>query len=220
MVAAVVDFVVTEHRPAITRALERHYEVIRGRIEGLAGVPVRSQHYCDVDDFAAAALILSGSFAPWARHDAGALDRLGESVRRFGGPVLGICAGMQLQTTFAGGTIELRERPAVGFAPVEILEEGGLLGGLGPLAMTYEHHSWDVVTLPADFVVLARSDDCAVEAVRARDRPWWGTQFHPEEFSLKHPDGARVLRNFFALAGVGPPPVRGRSRRSPTSPAR
>jgi GMP synthase (glutamine-hydrolysing) len=204
MAAAVIDLVVTEHRPAITRALERHYEVIRERIEGLAGVPVRSRHYCDVDNFAATAVILSGSFAPWAQHDPGALDRLGESVQRFGGAVLGICAGMQLQTTFAGGTIRPRERPAVGFAPVEILDQGDLLGGLGPTAVTYEHHSWDVVTLPEDFLVLARSEDCAVEAVRARDRPWWGTQFHPEEFSVEHPDGARVLRNFFALAGIAP----------------
>ncbi len=202
MAAAVVDFVVTEHRPAITRALARDYEVMRRRIERLAGVPVRSRHYCDAEDFDAAAVVLSGSFAPWAEHDAVALDRLGESVRRFGGPVLGICGGMQLQAVFAGGAIEPRERPAVGFASVEVLDDEGLLGGLAPTAVTYEHHSWDVVTLPEDFVVLARSEDCAVEAVRARDRPWWGTQFHPEQFSVKHPDGARVLRNFFALAGV------------------
>jgi GMP synthase-like glutamine amidotransferase len=208
MAAAVIDFVVTEYRPAITRALERHYEVIRRRIERLAGAPVRSQHYLDAENFAAAAVILSGSFAPWTQHEAGALDRLGESVSRFGGPVLGICAGMQLQTMFAGGAIGPRELPAVGFAPVEVLDEGDLLGGVGPTAVTYEHHSWDVIALPEDFVVLARGADCAVEAVRARDRPWWGTQFHPEQFSSQHPDGARVLRNFFALAGVGPDPAR------------
>ncbi|MGI9185177.1 MAG: glutamine amidotransferase-related protein [Solirubrobacteraceae bacterium] len=207
MAAAGVEFVVTEHRPAITRTLKRHYEVIRERIEALAGVPVRSRHYCDAEDFDAAAVVLSGSFAPWAEHDAVALDRLGESVRRFGGPVLGICGGMQLQAMFAGGAIGPRERPAVGFAPVEILDDGDLLGGLGLTAVTYEHHSWDVVTLPENFVVLARSEDCAVEAVRARDRPWWGTQFHPEQFSVEHPDGARVLRNFFALAGIAPDPA-------------
>ncbi|MGB9185940.1 MAG: gamma-glutamyl-gamma-aminobutyrate hydrolase family protein [Solirubrobacteraceae bacterium] len=208
MAAVVVDFVVTEPRQAITRLLERHYEVIRRRLERLAGVPVRSRHYSEAEQFAAAAVILSGSFAPWEQHEAGALNRLGESVSRFGGPVLGICAGMQLQTMFAGGAIGPRERPAVGFAPLEVLDEADLLVGLGPTAVTYEHHSWDVVTLPEDFVVLARSEDCAVEALRARHRPWWGTQFHPEQFSSQHPDGARVLRNFFALAGVGPDPAR------------
>lgn len=202
MAAAVVDFVITEHPPAMTRALERHYEVIRKRLERIAGVPVRSQHYCDGGDLHAAAVILSGSFAPWAQHDPLALARLGESVERFDGPVLGICAGMQLQTIFAGGAIGPRERPAVGYGKISVLEGEDILGGLGLTAVAYEHHSWDVVKLPDGFEVLARSEDCAVEAVRVRERRWWGTQFHPERFTAQHPDGARVLRNFLALAGV------------------
>ena len=63
MSTAAVDFVITEHPPALTRGLERDYEVIRRRIEGLAGVRVRSRHYCDSGDFRATAVILSGSFA-------------------------------------------------------------------------------------------------------------------------------------------------------------
>jgi GMP synthase-like glutamine amidotransferase len=201
----VVEFVITEHPAAMTSAMQRHYEVIRSRIERLAGVPVRSRGYSDTDGFAAAAVILSGSFAPWTMHDPAALARLGESVERFDGPVLGICAGMELQTIFAGGEIAPRARPAVGYVRIEILDESGLLLGLGQSALTYEHHSWDVVTLPDDFEVLARSEDCAVEAVRSRKRCWWGTQFHPERFSAQRPDGARILRNFFALAEVGKP---------------
>lgn len=203
MATTVVDFVVTEHPPAVTAALARHYEVIRGRLEEVAGVPVRSLPYCDADGFAAAAVILSGSFAPWARHDPAALARLGESLKRFDGAVLGICAGMQLQAIFAGGAIGPRDRPVVGYGKVEVLHPDGLLAGLGSSAVTYEHHSWDVVTLPDDFEVLARSEDCTVEAVRARERRWWGTQFHPERFTAQHPDGGRVLRNFLALAGIG-----------------
>lgn len=203
MATAAVDFVITEHPPAVTAALARHYEVIRRRIEELAVVPVRSLPYCEADGFAAAAVILSGSFAPWARHDPAALARLGESLRRFDGAVLGICAGMQLQASFAGGAIGVRERPVVGYGKVEVLRPGGLLDGLGPSAVAYKHHSCEVVTLPEDFEVLARSEDCAVEAVQARERGWWGTQFHPERFTAQHPDGARVLRNFLALAGVG-----------------
>lgn len=205
MSTAVVDFVITEHPPSITPELERHYGVIRGRIEELAGVPVRSLGYCDTGGFdMAAAVILSGSFAPWAVHDPTALARLGEQVKHFDGAVLGICAGMELQTIVAGGVIARREHPAIGYERVEVLEQGDLLGGLGVSAMVYEHHAWDVVTLPEDFVVLARSEDCAVEAVRSRARPWWGTQFHPEQFTPEHPDGARVLRNFLATAGVTP----------------
>ncbi len=43
---------ITEHLPAITAALERHYEAIRRELERLAGVPVRSHHYYDIRGFA------------------------------------------------------------------------------------------------------------------------------------------------------------------------
>lgn len=203
MTRPVVDFVITEHPAAMTRPLRRHYEVIREQLERLAGVAVRSRPYIEAEDFsAAAAVVLSGSFAPWAVHDWAALTRLGTNLGRFDGAVLGICAGMQLQMMFAGGTIAQRERPAVGFATIDVLDEDGLLGGLGETVDVYEHHSFNVLAAPEGFAVLARSGDCAVEAVAAPERRWWGTQFHPERFDVQHPAGAQVLRNFFMLAGL------------------
>lgn len=204
MPAGCIDFVITEHPPAITRVLERDYEGIRRRLERLAGVRVRSLRYTDIGDFDGAdAVVLSGSFAPWAVHEAAAISRLGEDLVGFRGPVLGICAGMQLLAMFAGGAVGPRARPEVGFGPVAVVETDGLLSGLGQTATVYKHHADDVVGVPDGFMVLARSEECAVEAFSAPDRLWWGTQFHPERFDAKHPDGAGVLRNFFALAGLG-----------------
>ncbi|MGI8864708.1 MAG: glutamine amidotransferase-related protein [Solirubrobacteraceae bacterium] len=208
MRSPVVDFVITEHPSAMTRPMRRHYEAIRSQLERLAGVSVRSRLYPDADDFpGAVAVVLSGSFAPWALHDPAALGRLGASVGRFDGAVLGICAGMQLQMMFAGGTLAERERPAVGYGTIDVLDEGELLGGLGVTATVYEHHSLNVLTAPEGFAVLARSEDCAVEAIASPERRWWGTQFHPERFDEQHPAGAQVLRNFFMLAGLGPTSV-------------
>ncbi len=200
---AVVEFLITEHPPLVSKSLEWHYEAIRRRIESLAGAPLRSRRYNDQSGFGdAAALVLSGSFGPWEAHEPAALARLGDRVMAFDGPVLGICAGMQLQTMFAGGTIGSRKQLTVGFAPIEVVDDDGLLEGLGPTAVAYEHHAHDVSALPEGFAVLARSPSCAVEAIAAPERRWWGTQFHPEEFSPQHPDGARVLQNFFKLAGL------------------
>jgi GMP synthase-like glutamine amidotransferase len=39
-----------------------------------------------------------------------------------------------------------------------------------------------------------------VQAVAVPARRWWGTQFHPEEFSAEHPAGERILLTFFELA--------------------
>jgi GMP synthase-like glutamine amidotransferase len=204
MTAPRVEFVITEHPPAITPARERHYEELRQRLEEFAGVAVGRRRYDDPVEFKdAAAVVLSGSFEPWSVHSPGALASLGERLGRYAGPVLGICAGMQLQVLFAGGTVAPRAQPEVGFAPVELLREDPLLEGLGPAPVVYMHHAEDVTAVPEEVVVLARSRGCAVEAIAAPDRRWWGTQFHPECFSGEHPEGARVLSNFFALAGLG-----------------
>jgi GMP synthase (glutamine-hydrolysing) len=193
---------VTEHPSALTDERERHYERLADRLEAAAGADVASVHYLDARDFGAAdAVVLSGSFAPWAAHDPRALARLGDLVRGYGGPVLGICAGMQLQALFAGGRFApAKEQPETGFGPVEIVEHGDLFRGLPPSVSVYKHHSEEIVALPDDFRVLATSAECAVEAISAPGRRWWGTQFHPEEFDPEHPAGERVLRNFFELA--------------------
>jgi GMP synthase-like glutamine amidotransferase len=203
MAGAEVAFVITEHPTGLTLGRERHFERIRGVLEEIAGVPVRSRRYVDVERLEGAmAVVLSGSFASWAEHDPAALARLGQAIQDYGGPVLGICAGMQLQVMFAGGAIVKRERPEMGFGPIEVLESSDLMRGVGSTLVAYKHHSEDVTELPEGFTVLARSESCRIEAIAAQARRWWGTQFHPEEYTEHHPAGARILANFFELAGV------------------
>ncbi len=199
-----VLFVVTEQLAALNASRARAYEGIRGRLEDLAGMAVTSEHYGDVDSLERfAAVVLSGSSAPWAAHDRAMLDALGDAVRAFDGPVLGICAGMQLQAMFGGGSVGRAQREAAtGFAPVEVLDESNLLRGLAPQITVYHRHTDEVTRVPEGFRVVARSAQCEVEALVDPARRWWGTQFHPEEFSPSHPDGERVLRNFFDLADV------------------
>ena len=48
--------------------------------------------------------------------------------------------------------------------------------------------------------MLASSDACAVEALAVEDRPWWGTQFHPEEWDDEHPAGRAIIERFVELA--------------------
>jgi anthranilate/para-aminobenzoate synthase component II len=48
-----------------------------------------------------------------------------------------------------------------------------------------------------------------VQAVKHKTRPVYGTQFHPEIWDDAHPDGKRLLQDFFRIAGVlqpQPPP--------------
>jgi GMP synthase-like glutamine amidotransferase len=197
-----LTFVVTEHSGALSPETLAHYEAVRGRLERTAGASVTTVQYEEVGSLGGAdAVVLSGSFAPWAAHSPDAIDRFGDAVRSYDGPVLGICAGMQLQARFAGGTI--RHSPGgleTGFSAVNVVEHNGLFRGLPSRIDVYRHHGDEIEELPEGFLVLARSATCAIEAIVDPARLWWGTQFHPEEFDSAHPAGERILRNFFDLA--------------------
>jgi len=199
-----ICLVVTEHPSALTPRLETHYEQIRRRLERVAGASVLGVSYTDVDGLDdASAVVLSGSFAPWADHAPGALARLGDVVLAYDGAVLGICAGMQLQAMFAGGTVaRARVKTETGFGTVDVVDHDGILRGLAPRIDVYQHHGDEIADVPEGFRVLARSATCAIEAIADPGRGWWGTQFHPEEFDGEHPAGERILRNFFELAGT------------------
>jgi GMP synthase-like glutamine amidotransferase len=198
-------FVVTEHVDYLTAERRARYERIRGRLEGLAGRPVDAVHYLDAEDFSGSdSVVLSGSGAPWSAHDPAALDRLGEVVAAFERPVLGICAGMQLLAGWTGGEVrpmaERGEDPERGFLSVEVVDDSDLLAGLPRNATVFQDHYEEVAVLPPAFVVLARGDRSPIQAIAWRERGWWATQFHPEWADDDHPDGDRVLANFFGLA--------------------
>jgi anthranilate/para-aminobenzoate synthase component II len=52
-------------------------------------------------------------------------------------------------------------------------------------------------TLPPEIEPVAWSEDGTVMAMRHRQRPHWGVQFHPE--SVLTVDGPALLRNFITL---------------------
>jgi len=197
-----VTFVVTEHSGALSPERLDHYDAVRKRLERAAGAPVTTVQYEAVSDLGSVdAVVLSGSFAPWAVHAPDAIDRLGDAVRSYRGPVLGICAGMQLQARFAGGTTRHSPGgPQAGFSTVDVVEPDGLFQGLPSRIEVLQHHGDEIDRLPDDFRILARSATCEIEAIFHPARRWWGTQFHPEGYDDAHPAGERILRTFFSQA--------------------
>jgi GMP synthase (glutamine-hydrolysing) len=199
----VVELVLTERRSELTEARSRNYDRLRRRLEEASGESVDVTYYEEVDGARlerASAVVLSGASAPWSVHDPDELARLGDAVRAAGRPVLGICAGMQLQAVFAGGTVATGRSPEHGFLPIAIEDGNDLLRGLPNEVLVFQDHGDEVTALPDGFRVLASSVRCPVQAIADPARHWWGTQFHPEEFRPEHPAGEQVLRNFFALA--------------------
>jgi anthranilate synthase/aminodeoxychorismate synthase-like glutamine amidotransferase len=119
-----------------------------------------------------------------------------EVMRRFpeaGVPALGVCLGHQSLVQAFGGRV-VRHLPVHGKA-TEIEHEGsGLFAGLpSPLTVGRYHSLVAEPSLPDSLAVTARGGG-VVMAVRHRELPALGVQFHPE--SVLTPDGKRMLENF------------------------
>lgn len=111
-----------------------------------------------------------------------------------GAPVLGICYGMQLACHLLGGNVEAASAREYGRVKLRVTNPEGILAHLPPETSVWMSHGDSVQSVSADFVALARTDNCPIAAVRHRNRPVFGVQFHPE---VTHtPFGAQLIRNF------------------------
>jgi anthranilate synthase/aminodeoxychorismate synthase-like glutamine amidotransferase len=119
-----------------------------------------------------------------------------EVMRRFpeaGVPALGVCLGHQSLVQAFGGQV-IRHVPVHGKA-TQIEHRGtGLFAGLPtPLTVGRYHSLVADSQLPDSLDELANGGG-VVMAVRHRELPAYGVQFHPE--SVLTPDGKRLLENF------------------------
>ena len=119
-----------------------------------------------------------------------------ELVRRLGPttPTLGVCLGHQVIVEAFGGEVGQAKRLVHGKAS-EISHDGrGLFNGLPERFDAGRYHSLAVTRVPDCLEVSATCTDDEVMAVRHRELPVDGVQFHPE--SVLTPVGPELARNF------------------------
>jgi anthranilate synthase/aminodeoxychorismate synthase-like glutamine amidotransferase len=132
---------------------------------------------------------------PCTPADAGISIEASRAFPEAGTPTLGVCLGHQsLVEAFGGRTI--RGAPIHG-KDAEVSHDGeGIFAGLpNPLRAGRYHSLVADPDLPAELEQTATGAD-VVMAVRHRELPAVGVQFHPE--SVLTPDGKRLLANFLA----------------------
>jgi anthranilate synthase/aminodeoxychorismate synthase-like glutamine amidotransferase len=131
-----------------------------------------------------------------------AISRLGPYM-----PTLGVCLGHQCIGQVFGGRIV--RAPAVVHGKVSRIRHDGreLFDGLPDPLDVVRYHSLtiDPATLPSSLDVTARAADGTIMAIRHREYPIWGVQFHPE--SVLTQGGKELLRNFLNLAAAREPAV-------------
>jgi anthranilate synthase component 2 len=126
-------------------------------------------------------------------------------IRRMGPttPILGVCLGHQSIGAAYGGDVVRARRVMHGkTSPIEHSGEGIFRGVPNPLTVA-RYHSLVIEpsTLPDELEVIARTGEAGwedeIQAVRHREHPVWGVQFHPE--SIASESGRDILRNFLEL---------------------
>jgi anthranilate synthase component II len=109
-------------------------------------------------------------------------------------PTLGVCLGHQAIVEAFGGEIGPAKELAHGKACGISHDGRGLFAGLPGRLEVGRYHSLAATAVPPELEISARSEDGEVMAVRHRELPVDGVQFHPE--SVLTPLGREIARNF------------------------
>ena len=136
-------------------------------------------------------LILSGGPSSVYQSGSPHCDR---GIFAMGLPILGICYGMQEMCEVLGGKVAGSATREFGRAHLSIVRPDPLLDGFPAQSQVWMSHGDQVQSVSDDFIPLAKTSTCGIAAVKHRQLPLYGIQFHPE---VSHTEfGNVLLKNF------------------------
>jgi anthranilate synthase/aminodeoxychorismate synthase-like glutamine amidotransferase len=109
-------------------------------------------------------------------------------------PTLGVCLGHQAIVQVFGGEVGQAQKLVHGKATMVDHDGRGIFTGLPSDFLAGRYHSLAATSVPDVFEISATAADGEVMAVRHRELPIDGVQFHPE--SVLTPHGGDIARNF------------------------
>ena len=126
-------------------------------------------------------------------------------IRRFGPtvPVLGVCLGHQAIGMAFGGQVVRANAPMHGKTSAIKHDGQGVFAGIASPLTVARYHSLVVQKegLPKELEVNAQTeDDGTIMALRHREFPIYGVQFHPESIMTR--EGQHLLRNFLKVGST------------------
>ena len=116
-------------------------------------------------------------------------------------PILGVCLGHQAIAETFGATVSRAPELLHGHTSLVHHRGEGVLAGLPEPFTATRYHSLavDPATVPASLEVTATTDGGVIMALRHRELPIEGVQFHPE--SVLTEGGHRLLANWLVRCG-------------------
>lgn len=111
-------------------------------------------------------------------------------------PVLGVCLGHQTICEVQGMTVSYAKQLMHGKTSEITIKPEGIFKDLPEKITVARYHSLSAVaeTLTDSLEIIATADDGEIMAVKLKDYPVYGVQFHPE--SILTPDGKTIMKNF------------------------
>jgi len=222
--APVVCIVDTTHPDELDSSAKPSKELVKirqmqSRMEELSGLRCLVLHYmqlkrADLSKPNVRAVVVRA----WkALRDEFHKNELYAMLRESDAPIIGFCGGHhQIYMAHGGKPGNLRplradeKDPNPGYFPgtfkewgptkIRILKRDPLFEGFGDEMVMVEMHVAECKELPAEFDLLASSDECKAQVIKHKSRLVYGTQFHPEVYDDRSPDGRRLIRNFLGLA--------------------
>ena len=138
---------------------------------------------------------------PGTPEEAGVSMAIIEECARIRKPMFGVCLGHQALAVAFGATVGRAPELLHGKTSLVHHDGTGVLAGLPTPFVATRYHSLtiDPETLPDELVATGHTESGVIMAVRHRDLPLHGVQFHPE--SVLTEGGHRMLANFLADCG-------------------
>ncbi|MEV4507737.1 aminodeoxychorismate/anthranilate synthase component II [Dactylosporangium sp. NPDC049525] len=125
-------------------------------------------------------------------------------IERYAGqvPIFGVCLGHQAFGAAFGATVTRAPELLHGKTSLVSHDGQGVLNGLPDPFIATRYHSLAVVesTLPPEIEVTGRTESGVIMAMRHRELPIEGVQFHPE--SVLTQGGHLMLANWLAVCGL------------------
>ena len=115
-------------------------------------------------------------------------------------PVFGVCLGMQAMGHYYGGTLRNLSDVFHGVATaIKVVDQQDIFKGMKTMVEVGRYHSWVVGNegFPEVLEITAVDGEGEIMALRHKELPVYGVQFHPE--SVLTPEGHQMLENFIQL---------------------
>jgi anthranilate synthase component II len=111
-------------------------------------------------------------------------------------PILGVCLGHQCIGEVFGGKIVSARVLMHGKTSLIYHDKKGIFKGIKNPFEATRYHSLIIEkkSLPKSLSVIAETKEKDIMAIKHKDYPLWGVQFHPE--SILTTEGKKILKNF------------------------